>query len=75
MLGKKIDKDYLFKVAVRMIGEEMHFDNIQMTQSINILTNVFSNIDFISSENMLSVDASNNSLIIKNFIGCKKWEE
>ncbi len=72
MLGKKIDKDYLFKVAVRMIGEEMHFDNIQMTQSINILTNVFSNIDFISSENMLSVDASNNSLIIKNFIGCKK---
>lgn len=42
MLGKKIDKDYLFKVAVRMIGEEMHFDNIQMTQSINILTNVFS---------------------------------
>lgn len=75
MLGKKIDKDYLFKVAVRMIGEEMHFDNIQMTQSINILTNVFSNIDFVACENMLSVDASNNSLIIKNFIGCKKWEE
>lgn len=75
MLGKKVDKDYLFKVAVRMIGEEMHFDNIQMTQSINILTNVFSNIDFVSSENMLSVDTSNNSLIIKNFVGCKKWEE
>lgn len=72
MVSKKIDKDFLFKVVVRMLGEEMHFDSIQMTQSINILTRVFSNIDFISSGNMLSVDKSNNSIIMKNFIGCKR---
>ena len=68
MMAQKIDKDYLFKMTVRMIGEEMHFNDIQMQKSINILTTVFSGVDFISSENMLSTDQCYNSTIIKNFI-------
>lgn len=67
-----LDKDYLFKTVVRILGEEMHFDNIQMNQSINILTNVFNGVDFISSENMLSTERCKDSIIIKNFEGCKK---
>ncbi|MCM1134365.1 MAG: tyrosine-type recombinase/integrase [Clostridium sp.] len=72
MTVQKIDKDYLFKVTVRMIGDEMHFSDLQMQKSINILTNVFAGIDFVSSQNMLSVDKSYNPTIIKNFMGCKK---
>ncbi len=72
MTESKIDKDYLFKVIVRMIGDEMHFNDIQMQKSLNILTNVFSGIEFISSENMLSAEKSHNPTIVKNFIGCKK---
>lgn len=72
MATQKIDKDYLFKVTVRMIGEEMHFNDIQMQKLINIFTNVFSDVDFISVQNMLSIDKCHNPTIIKNFIGCKK---
>ena len=72
MMEQKIDKDYLFKTVVRIMGEEMHFDHVQMHQSINILTNVFEGIDFISSENMLSTEKCKDSVIIKNFEGCKK---
>lgn len=72
MAMQKIDKDYLFKVTVRMFNEEMHLNDIQIQKSINILTNVFSGVDFISSQNMLSVDKCKNSTIIRNFIGCKK---
>lgn len=72
MAMQKIDKDYLFKVTVRMIGEEMHFNDMQMQKSINILTNVFSGVDFVSSQNMLSLDKCHNSTIIKNFCGCKR---
>ncbi len=67
-----IDKDYLFKTATRMMGEEMHFTNTQMHTSMNILTTVFSNVDFVSSKNMLSVERCQNSIILKNFTGCKK---
>ncbi len=67
-----IDKDYLFKTVTRIMGEEMQFTNIQMHQSMNILTTVFSNVDFVSSKNMLSVDRCQNSIILKNFTGCKK---
>lgn len=66
-----IDKDYLFKTVARIMGEEMHFTSIQMNQSINILTAVFSEVNFISSKNMLSTDTCPNITIIKNFIGCK----
>lgn len=69
---KLLDKDYLFKTAVRMLGEEMNFDNIQMNQSINVLTNVFAGVDFIASENMLSTERCKNYIIIKNFEGCKR---
>ncbi len=44
MAMQKIDKDYLFKTTVRMIGEEMHFTDMQMQKSINILTTVFSGV-------------------------------
>lgn len=71
-MEQKIDKDYLFKMTVMMIGEEMQFTDIQMQKSLNILTNVFSGVDFVSSKEMLSVDKCRNSTIIKNFIGCKK---
>ena len=71
MTEQRIDKDYLFKTVVRIMGDEMHFDNIQMNKSLNILTNVFSNVEFVSSKNMLSTEKSSNSLIIKNFRGCK----
>lgn len=67
-----IDKDYLFKTVTRIMGEEMHFTNIQMHRSMNILSTVFSNVDFVSSKNMLSVEKCQNSIILKNFIGCKK---
>lgn len=67
-----IDKDYLFKTVTRIMGSEMHFTNIQMHQSMNILTTVFSDVDFVSSKNMLSVERCQNSVILKNFIGCKK---
>lgn len=72
MTQQKIDKDYLFKTVVRIMGEEMHFNNIQMHKSINILTNVFSGIDFVSSKNMLSTERCNDNIIIKNFRGCKE---
>ena len=72
MVKEKIDKDYLFKVTVRMIGEEMHFNDIQMQKSLNILTNVFSGVEFVSSQNVLSTEKCHNPTIIKNFIGCKK---
>lgn len=73
MVNKKIDKDYLFKTVVRILGEEMHFDDIKMRKSFNILTNIFEGIDFISSEkNMLSTERCKDSIILKNFEGCKK---
>jgi len=73
MRNQQLDKDYLFKTAARIMGEEMHFNSIQMQQLINILTNVFDGIDFISSSpNMLSTEKCSNSIIMKNFEGCKK---
>ncbi len=72
MMNQKIDKDYLFKTVVRIMGEEMHFDNKQMHKSINILTSVFSDVDFISSKNFLSTERCKDTIIIKNFMGCKK---
>lgn len=69
---QKIDKDYLFKVIVRMIGEEMHLDDVQMNRSMNILTTVLADVDFISTKNEVSTDRCNNEIIIKNFNGCKK---
>lgn len=72
MTKQKIDKDYLFKTVARIMGEELHFDNIQMSKSINILTNVFSEIDFVSSKNMLSTERCKDAIIIKNFKGCKE---
>ena len=71
-MNQKIDKDYLFKLVVRMIGEDMHFDSAQMTRVMNIITTVFSDVDFVATENMLSTDRCNNEVIIKNFIGCKR---
>ena len=71
-MEQKVDKDYLFKVAVRLISEEMNFDNIQMNRSMNILTTVFTDVDFISTRNSLSINRNNNDIIIKNFTGCKK---
>lgn len=69
---KFLDKDYFFKTVARILGEEMNFNHIQMNQSINILTNVFTNVDFISSENMLSTEKCKDYIIIKNFEGCKR---
>lgn len=74
MKTNNIDKDYLFKTVARIMGEEMHFTNIQMRQSVNILTTVFSDVDFVSSKNMLSTEKCPNSIIVKNFIGCKSME-
>ena len=71
-MGREIDKDYLFKLAVRMIGEDMHYDSAQMNRIMNIMTNVFLDIDFISTKNTLSTDRYKNETIIKNFIGCKR---
>lgn len=73
MVGcERVDKDYLFKTAVRMIGEEEGFNSIQMNRSLNILTTVFEGVDFVPSKNMLSVERCKDSIIIKNFEGCKK---
>lgn len=69
---EKLDKDYLFKTAIRMIGEAEGFNSIQMNRSLNILTTVFEGVDFVSSKNMLSVERCKDSIIIKNFEGCKK---
>lgn len=69
---KSINKDYLFKTAATIICEEMHFSNIQMRRFINILTEVFAGIDCISSKNELSLERCQDTIIIKNFIGCKK---
>ncbi|MDE7016627.1 MAG: tyrosine-type recombinase/integrase [Lachnospiraceae bacterium] len=72
MAAQKIDKDYLFKTAIRILAEEMHFNSEQINKAMDILTSTFSNVDFISSECMLSVDRCQNQIILKNFIGCKK---
>ena len=73
MANQELDKDYLFKTAARIMGEEMHWNNFQMRQFVNILTNVFDGINFVSSSpNMLSTEKCKNTVIIKNFEGCKK---
>lgn len=72
METQKIDKDYLLKTAVRNLSEEMSFDNQQCNQAMNILTATFSDVNFIATENMLSVDRCQNEIILKNFMGCKK---
>ena len=69
---EKLDKDYLFKTAIRMIGDAEGFNSIQMNRSLNILTTVFEGVDFVSSKNMLSVERCKDSIIIKNFEGCKR---
>ena len=68
---QKIDKDYLFKTVVRLLSEEMNFDGEQMNKSLQILTLVFADIDFVSPKNLLSVEKCQNSIILKNFQGCK----
>lgn len=72
METQKIDKDQLIKTAVRIMSDEMSFDNIQSNQAMNILTATFSDVDFTAIEYMLSVDRCQNEIIVKNFIGCKK---
>lgn len=71
-MEQKINKDYLFKLAVRMVSEEMHFDGTQMNRVMDIITTVFADVDFISTKNEVSTDRCNNEIIIKNFNGCKK---
>lgn len=68
---QKIDKDYLFKTIVRLFSEEFDFNGAQMNKSLEILTFVFADINFVSSKNLLSVEKCQNSIILKNFQGCK----
>lgn len=70
-MEQKLDKDYLFKTIVRLFSEEMHFNSAQMNKSLEILTLAFADIDFVSSKNFLSVEKCKNSIILKNFQGCK----
>lgn len=72
MVEQKIDKDYLFKTVVSIMSEKMHLDSTQMNLSLDILTTVFSNVDFIATDNMLSTERCSDAIIIKNFEGCKK---
>lgn len=72
MAVEKIDKEQLIKIAVRILSDEMNFDNVQSNQAINILTNTFSDVNFIATKYILSTDRCQNEVIIKNFIGCKK---
>lgn len=52
--------------------EEIHLNETQMIQSFNILTNVFVNVDCIATSNALSTERCKDSIVIKNFVGCKK---
>lgn len=73
MTEQKIDKDYLFKLAVRTLSDELVINGeFQMRKTLNILTNVFSDVDFVPIKNFLSLDKCQNPTIIRNFAGCKK---
>lgn len=72
MTTEKIDKENLLKMAVRILSDELHFDNEQAHRIMNIFTTIFEDVDFIATEYMLSVDKCQNEIIIKNFMGCKK---
>jgi len=70
-MEQKIDKDYLFKTIVRLFSEEFDFNGAQMNKSLEILTLAFADIDFVSSKHLLSTEKCKNSIILKNFQGCK----
>lgn len=72
MAKQKIDKEQLIKAGVRILSDEMNFNNDQSNRAINILTSTFSDVDFVATEYMLSVDRCQNEIIVKNFVGCKK---
>ena len=66
-----IDKDFLFKTITREINDELGLNQYQMNYIMEVLTNVFKDIDCVSNSNMLSVNKSTNEILIKNFSGCK----
>ncbi len=67
-----LDKDFVLKTAARTLADNLGLSISASSKILDILSDLFGEIDFISSKNNLSVTIVDNDIIIRNFTGCKE---
>jgi len=70
----KMDKDQLFRTIVRMMADQMDLSTTQMHQGLNILTNMFQNIELVCEKELPATFDNTNEMLIKNYLGCKRMQ-
>lgn len=67
-----MDKEVYYKAVVTKVCEKLDLSGVQGTVIMDVITEVMADVKLVLDKNQLATNLCENSVILKNFLGCKK---